>query len=69
MKYADFVTEITVIDPDTLAPVEVAIYKDRNSAGMFGVDSSYIMSRCDDDPVIEPFDGQEVMLVEPKERA
>jgi hypothetical protein len=38
---AFFVKEITVIDPDTNLPVEVAIYKDSESGGMFGVDSSY----------------------------
>ncbi len=68
MKKADFVTEVTVTDPDTNAPVEVAIYKDRNSGGMFGVDSSFILTLSDDDTVIEPFDGKEVILVDPPER-
>lgn len=68
MKKADFVTEITVTDPDTQAPVHVAIYKDRESNGMFGVDSAYILTLSDDDPVVEPFNGGKVMLVETDER-
>lgn len=49
MKRAYFVTEITVIDPDSKAPVEVAIYKHENG-GMFGVDSSFLdqVARTDD---------------------
>ncbi len=69
MKKADFVTEVVVTDPDTNAPVHVAIYKDRNSTGMFGVDSSYIITLSEDDPVVEPFNGEEVMLIESEERA
>jgi len=69
MKKADFVTEITVTDPDTQAFVQVAIYKDRDTGGMFGVDSSYILTLSDDDPVVDPFNGEEVMLIETDERA
>lgn len=36
-----FVSEISVIDPDSLLPVAIAIYKD-SCGGMFGIDSSYI---------------------------
>ena len=42
MKTAHFVVELTVIDPDTKAPVEIAVYKHENG-GMFAVDSSYIL--------------------------
>ena len=41
MKKAYFVTEITVIDPDSKGEVEVAMYKHENG-GMFGVDSSFL---------------------------
>lgn len=61
---ADFVSETTVIDPDTKAPVEVAIYKDRESGGMFGVDSSYIITLSEGDPVSNPFNGNDIELVE-----
>jgi len=42
MKTAHFVVELTVIDPDTKLPVEIAVYKHENG-GMFAVDSSYIL--------------------------
>jgi len=41
MRKAYFVTEITVIDPDSKGEVEVAMYKHENG-GMFGVDSSFL---------------------------
>jgi len=63
MNTADYVTEITVIDPDTLAPVAVAIYKDRESGGMFGVDCSYTLTLSENDPVNNPFNGNEIELV------
>ena len=49
MKKAYFVTEVTVIDPDSKGEVEVAIYKHENG-GMFGIDSSFLdqVVRTDD---------------------
>ena len=38
---AKFVREITVIDPDTLGEVQLAVYKHENG-GMFAIDSSFI---------------------------
>ena len=38
---AKFVTEVTVIDPDTNLPVAMSVYKHENG-GMFSVDSSYV---------------------------
>jgi hypothetical protein len=38
---AKFVKEITVIDPDTLGEVQLAVYKHENG-GMFAIDSSFI---------------------------
>lgn len=69
MNKADFVKEIIVTDPDTNAPVKMAIYKDRTTGAIFGVDSSYILTLSDDDPVYEPIDGNEVLLIEPDDRA
>jgi hypothetical protein len=43
MNKAKYVTDITVTDPDTKAPVEVTIFKHENG-GMFGIDASYIDS-------------------------
>ena len=56
MTKAKYVQEITVTDPDTNAPVEIAIYKHENG-GMFGVDSSYVEQEADendDDNAIVP---------------
>lgn len=61
---ARYVTEVLVTDPDSKAPVEVAVYKDATSGAMFGVDSSFAVSLSEDDPVIEPFNGREVFLLE-----
>ena len=64
MKSANFVTEVTVIDPESHAPVEVAIYKDCASGAMFGVDSSYLGELSENDAVLEPFNGSKVQLIE-----
>ena len=61
MKKANFITEITVTDPDTNAPVEVAIYKDIRSGGMFGVDASFLLI---EEEVHEPFNGAVVELLD-----
>ena len=47
-----FITEIEVIDPDSHAPVHVAIFKE-DAGGMFGVDSSFLTNT--DEPVHSPF--------------
>ncbi len=38
---ANFVKEITVIDPDTKGKVKLEVYKHQNG-GMFAIDSSYL---------------------------
>lgn len=63
MNKANFIKEITVVDLDTSAPVEVAIYKDRQSGAIFGIDSSYIMTLSDEDPVSNPFNGDDIELM------
>jgi hypothetical protein len=49
MKTAKFVQEVTVTDPITGGEVQVSIFKDDSSGGMFGVDSSFIEQSFDDD--------------------
>ncbi|GAB3975970.1 hypothetical protein GCM10028806_34720 [Spirosoma terrae] len=49
---AQFIQEVTVMDPDSNLPVEITIYKEQ-AGGMFGVDSSYLTDT--DDPVHSPF--------------
>lgn len=61
---AILVDSVTVIDPDSDAPVEVELYKDQVSGGIFGVDSSYVVTLEDDEPVFSPFDGIPVLIVE-----
>ena len=46
---ATFVKEVEVIDPDTNAPVKIAIYKHDSTGGMFGVDASFIEQNFEDD--------------------
>lgn len=48
MSKAKFVKEVSVIDPESNLPVEIAIYK-HEGGGMFGIDSSYIDQCLDDD--------------------
>lgn len=64
MDKAQFVTEVQVVDPDTQAPVELAIYKLQSNGAMFGVDSSYIVTLSDDEPVNCPFTGDPIQLLE-----
>ena len=52
---AKFVTSVTVIDPDSGGEVNVEIYKDSQSDGMFGIDSSFVEQVFDEDePVLLP---------------
>lgn len=51
---------ITVTDPDSGGPVEVAIYK-METGGMVGIDESFLMNT--DEPVYSPYDlGEEMDL-------
>ena len=61
---AHHVAELTVLDPDSNAPVQVSIYKDSISGAMFGIDSSYLLTLSDEDTVIEPFNGKDVLLLD-----
>lgn len=55
-----------MIDPDSHLPVEVIIYKEAASGGMFGIDASYAESILDFDPVYVPslFDNGRVQLLD-----
>jgi len=64
MQHAVYVCENTVIDPVTQAPVEVAIYKDIESGGLFGIDCSYLLTLNFADPVSNPFNGKDIKLVD-----
>ena len=66
MNKSTFIKEITVIDiTDNDLEVQVCIFKDNKTNGMFGVDSSYIEQIFgNDEPVIvkEPFGGNDILL-------
>ena len=65
MDSANFVTEVTVIDPDSKGEVQVSIFKD-SSNGMFGIDSSFIEQNFEDDEDIivkNPLSGELVSHV------
>jgi hypothetical protein len=54
MNKATFFTEVKVTDPHSKAPVNVSMFRDEASGGLFGVDSSYFETFEDDAPVIVP---------------
>lgn len=61
---ATFIQEVEVIDPDTKAPVKVAIYKHDITNGMFGIDASFIEQNFDDDEtptVADPFSNNSIV--------
>ena len=64
IDFASYVGEVSIVDPDSKAPVELSIYKDRRSSGVFGIDCSYLETLSEDDPVREPFNGSYVMLID-----
>jgi hypothetical protein len=39
---ARFITQITITDPDSHAPVELEVWKDPSSGGLFGIDASFL---------------------------
>ena len=63
MNEAIYVYELPIVDPDTHNTVMVAMYKDQESGGIFGIDCSYILTLDDEEPVINPFSGKEVLLI------
>ena len=53
MNSAKYVSDITVIDPDTDGEVYVTIFK-HEGGGMFGIDASFIEQVLDEDNEIIP---------------
>ncbi len=52
MTTAKFITEIKVTDPDTGNIIEVEIFKEIQSGGIFGVDSSYLLANEEEDETV-----------------
>ena len=59
---AKFIMVHTIVDPDTGGDVQVEIYKDTQSGGMFGIDASYVDQVLADDEgnanMISPFNSE-----------
>lgn len=68
MNTAKFVAEVSVLDTDTMRPCNITIYKCNNSTAMFGIDSEFLMTLSEDDPVVSPFDGEDIVLLESHHR-
>ena len=66
INIAKFVRKIIETDPDSQQPVEMSVFKHKDSGAMFAIDSSYLDQNFDDgnDPVIpDPFNaGYELIL-------
>ena len=63
---AKFITEISVLDPDSGGMIQLSVYKENESDGMFAIDSSYITTFDDDDEIIVPslFGNGKIKLIE-----
>lgn len=64
LPVAIYISDITVIDPDTGLDVDVSIYKNTTTGGMFGVDTSYIVHNDSGDGLIvkDFIDGKDILL-------
>ena len=62
---AKYVTDITVTDPDTNLPVELAVFKDEVSGGMFAIDASFLESDTLDErgAISSPFDENVILVL------
>ena len=62
MKTTKFIKTVSIYDKDVGAYVDMEVYKDNTSGAMFAIDSSYIDTLEDDEPVLEPFNGTKVTI-------
>jgi len=58
---AKFIREIEVKDPDTGGVVEVELWKDSESGGIFGIDSSFLDQVRDE--ILSPFNQKTVLVL------
>ena len=67
MNIANYVTEITVVDPESKLEVGMSVFKHIQSGGMFALDNSYLEQMFEDDvnPIItDPFNkGRALRLI------
>jgi hypothetical protein len=57
LPVANHVIEIAIDDPDTKLPVDITVFKCAESNGLFAVDSSFILTLGDNDPIVNPMTG------------
>ena len=55
-----YIKEVTVIDPDSGGEVEIEIWKDMETGGMFGVDESFL--EAENGCIYNPFSGEKQVL-------
>ena len=67
---AQFVAQVSVIDPDTAGIVDLDVFKARQSGGMFAIDSSFLENggdyatldpndACSEPVIISPFNSSD----------
>jgi hypothetical protein len=63
---ATFISDLTVIDPETGLDVQVSIYKNTVTGAVFGVDTSYVVNEDGDGGVIvkDFISGDDILLEE-----
>jgi len=64
-RMAGFVTGFRVVDPESRQPVDLMVYKDPGSSGLFALDASFVEHLIEESGVAavrEPFNGQRVAL-------
>ncbi len=59
---AKFITEVSVVDPDSKGEVHLEIWKDPESGGIFAIDSSYLDQVTD--RVLSPFNKGVTLILD-----
>ena len=57
LPQAKHVVDIEIIDMDSNLPVDISIYKCSETNAMFALDSSYILTLSEDEPILNPITG------------
>lgn len=57
LPFSDYITFVSAYDPFAQHSVDLIIYKDRESGNLFGVDSGFVATLSEGDPVVNPVSG------------
>lgn len=62
---AKYITDVTVIDPDSNLEVTLAVFKDQVSSGIFAIDASFLESDTLDErgAISSPFDENVILVL------